>query len=172
MDRRLQNAPTTEVTQMGKRMKSLVAWMTAVGGTALVGCGAGPEDDGSWLPEPTQSEEVGESSGALPCQDCGGGEGYNPPEYYPYDDECGTGETRWNSANGCGPGDVCRVGLTGCKPPVASVRRCGTSGCGPTNGSSTNPCYNGYSGMPCTLSGGYTGHCGYDFAGQLACFSG
>lgn len=149
---------------MGKRIKTLVGYMAAL---AAVSCGASPEDTGN-PEEQAKSENVGTSSEALPCTNCD--EGNEPPGYYPYDNECGTGESRWNSAAGCGPNQVCQAGLVGCGPTPFGRRctsSCGCGGCTPTP--TTNPCYGGYLGQPCTLSGGYTGHCAYDWSYQLAC---
>lgn len=141
---------------MVKRMVKSIGLMTAV--VVIAGCGAAPGDE---------SEEVATESEELPCTDCGGDPGGYEP-YYPYDDACGYGETRWNSATNCDPSSPCSSG-TGCS---TLTYRCGSNGCGTsTNTSSTNPCYQKYYGAACTLTGGFTGVCRYDFSYQLACFA-
>lgn len=150
---------------MVKKFVTTVSLVSVVLG--VVACGAAADDSGS------DPEQVAAGSEELPCTDCGGsGGGYEP--YNPYDDGCASGEGRWNSASDCAPNSPCvRGAVTGCSgTPVSTVGRCGSSGCGTsTNNSTTNPCYNHYWGSACTLSGGYTGHCYYDFSGQLACFN-
>ncbi|MFO0569167.1 MAG: hypothetical protein U0263_26145 [Polyangiaceae bacterium] len=147
-------------------VKTMVKVLGLFSVVSVVACASASDGSGTNEPVATDSEE-------LPCTDCGpGGGGYEPS--YPYDNACASGEGRWNSASDCAPSSTCvRGAVSNCiGTPSATVGRCGSNGCGTsTNTSSTNPCYNHYWGSTCTLSGGYTGHCYYDFSGQLACFN-
>lgn len=150
---------------MVKTIAKAVGLISVLG---LVACASASDGSGN------DPEQVGTDSEQLPCTDCGGGGGGYEP-YYPYDGVCTTGENHWNSAGDCAADSPCvRGSVSYCYgSPSATIGRCSSlSGCGTTtNNSSTNPCYNLWSGAACLTSGAYSGHCAYNTFGQLACFA-